>query len=102
MTPARTDREHLKNLLSENDARLLKHLWLASPSIHFAFRMGHVHIIKTADRSQWKVPDDDRESATKARVGFFTQNIPHCKIAANYLRYLQYLIVRDSPEEPWK
>lgn len=53
LTPSKTSQ--LQKILSDkSEAHMLKNLWLLSPSIHFAFRIGHVHILPYSFPPEWR------------------------------------------------
>ncbi|KAE8319330.1 kinase-like domain-containing protein [Aspergillus transmontanensis] len=75
LTPTKIS-ELQKTLCDRNE---LKNIWLLSPSIHSAFRHGHIRIVPLASAGRWTdIAEDEQENATT----------------------VEYIAVRMFPEEP--
>lgn len=69
ITPAKT-LQLRKALCDGNKAHQLENLWLLSPSIHSAFRNGHVHVIPFTGPWTWHIAEDDQKKTMTVQVGF--------------------------------
>ncbi len=84
-------------LFDESDQGVLKNLWLLSPSIHSAFRSGHLKV-QSRFKAEWDKDDEcDTAGATEARVCASPNNKAIKLLIPSPL--LQYSIIKLYPEE---
>jgi hypothetical protein len=98
LTPSKVSRLRAM-LLDESDQGVHKNLWLLSPSIHSAFRGGHLKV-QSRFKAKWDKDDEwDTAEATEARVCCISLCNSKAKKWLIPSPLLQYSIVKLYPEE---